>query len=557
MDSKKLFPVVAGFLLSLQLVAQVSPESSDNGINRPKLVVGLVVDQMRWDYLYRYAALYGSGGFKKLLKKGYQFSETYIPYATTVTAAGHASLYTGSVPSIHGIVANEWVEKSIGDTMYCTSDSRVRSIGTSSVQGKMSPSNMRVTTIGDELRLATQFRSRVFGIALKDRGGILAAGHNASASYWFDDSTGNWISSSYYMERLPDWVEQINQSRRVDSFMMQDWNPLMDTKLYVQSTADSSVYERPLYHESSTRFPHRYRSLIGKNYYPFRQSPYGNSFSFYFAEALIREEQLGRRGETDMLCLSLSSTDYIGHRFGPNSLEMEDTYLRLDRDLEEFLNYLDTCVGENNYLLFITADHGAPQSPGFMKANRMPGGSLSKYTLRDNLNAYLFKRFQAQGLVKVIYDFQVYIDQEKAVRLKIPQASIEQAILDYLIMLPQVQYAFAYSGFSQAILSNAWREKFALGYDAKRSGEIQYIPPSQFTDILQSGTEHGSLYPYDTHIPLLWYGWNIQAGTSYRAVQMTDVAPTISAMLKIQVPGGSVGRVLTELLEEKKVNASD
>lgn len=535
------------FCLLSNISAQVRQKLQNNGIERPKLVVGLVVDQMRWDYLYRYFNLYGNGGFKRLLQKGYSFENAFIPYVPSVTAAGHTCLYTGSVPAIHGIVGNDWIEKDSSKAMYCAADKSVATVGSSSKQGQMSPKNMLVTTIGDELRLATNFRSRVFGIALKDRGGILPAGHSANGAYWFDDSSGDWITSTYYMNQLPAWVSSYNKSRLVDSMMMNDWNLLLDKSLYDQSTTDDKIFEKPIQHEKTVTFPHSYKSLIGKNYYPFRQSPYGNSFTIDFAEKMIKNEKIGMNGSTDMICVSLSSTDYIGHRFGPNSLEVEDTYLRLDKDIEHFLNYLDATVGNGNYLLFLSADHGAPQSPGFLKENKIPAGSLNSSSLKNALNQYCDSIFAVKDLVKAIIEYQVYLDNKLIDSLKLDAVTIKQAIINSLNSKTEIVKAFDFSNFDKLIMPAQIKEKFAKGYYPKRSGDIQFIVKPQYNDVSINGTEHGTMYPYDTHIPLLWYGWKIKPGKTFREVYMTDVAPTICAMLKIQMPGGAIGQVLSEL----------
>ncbi|MEP7165289.1 MAG: alkaline phosphatase PafA [Ferruginibacter sp.] len=521
----------------------------NNGIERPKLVVGLVIDQMRWDYLYRYTNRYGNGGFKRLLQQGYSFENTFIPYTPAVTGPGHTCLYTGSVPAIHGIVGNDWIERDSGKIMYCAQDRSVNTVGSFSNQGQMSPKNMLVTTVGDELRMATNFRSRVYGVALKDRGGIMPAGHSANAAYWFDDSTGNWITSTYYMNNLPAWVSKYNNNRKVDSLMMKDWNLLYDLSTYEQSTADDKKYERPLFHETTVTFPHAYRSLIGKNYYPFRQSPYGNTLSFDFAKKLIQHEKLGMSAQADMLCLSLSSTDYVGHRFGPNSLETEDTYLRLDKDIEDFLNYLDATIGKGSYLLFLSADHGAPQVPDFMKENKLPGGSLYSFDLLTELNQLCVAKFGRNNLVKAIYEYQVYLDNSMIDSAKIDRNLVKNTVIQYLGTKPQVIKVFDYTEFNKVVMPASQKEMFAKGYYNKRSGDIQFILKPQYTDVFSVGTEHGTMYAYDTHIPLLWFGWKIKPGKTNREVYMTDVAPTISAMLKIQMPNGSVGHVLEELMK--------
>ena len=540
--------ILSVFNLTAQQKLKNTPESN-NGIERPKLVVGLVVDQMRWDYLYRYFNRYGNGGFKRLLQQGYSFENTFIPYTPAVTAAGHTCLYTGSVPAISGIVGNDWIERDSGKAMYCAQDKSVNTVGSFSSQGQMSPRNMLVTSVGDELRLATNFSSRVFGIALKDRGGIFPAGHSANAAYWFDDSTGNWITSTYYMNNLPAWVNSFNQGRKVDSMMMKDWNLLYDKSMYEQSTADDNKYERPVQHENTVTFPHVYSSLIGKNYYPFRQSPDGNTLTLDFAKKLIQHEKLGMNAQTDMLCVSLSSTDYIGHRFGPNSLEVEDTYLRLDKDIENFLNYLDATIGKGQYLFFLSADHGAPQVPDFMKENKMPAGSLNSSDMIKELNQLCAEKFGVNKIVKAIHEYQVYLNNYIIDSAKLDKVEIKNTIIEYLKAKHEVANVFDYTEFDKVVMPAQQKDMFAKGYFYERSGDIQFILKPQYTDVLSIGTEHGTMYTYDTHIPLLWYGWKIKAGKTYREVYMTDVAPTISAMLRIQMPNGAVGHVLEELMK--------
>jgi predicted AlkP superfamily pyrophosphatase or phosphodiesterase len=391
------------FLFSLAALSSFAQKkagtSLNNGIDRPKLVVGIVVDQMRWDYLYRFYNKYSEGGFKRLINKGFSFENTMIPYTPTVTAAGHTCIYTGSVPAVHGIVGNDWIEKSTGTWMYCSQDKSVQTVGSFSVAGQMSPRNMFATTIGDELRLATNFKSRVYGVALKDRGGILPAGHSANAAYWFDDSTGNWITSTYYMNALPQWVQGFNSEKQPDAMMSKNWNLLYAADEYDQSTPDSTLFEKRIPGEVTTTFPHKLTTRNGKSYFALRYSPYGNTLTMNFAKRLIENEKLGMSGQTDMLCVSFSSTDYVGHTFGPQSLEIEDTYLRLDKDLENFFAYLDEKEGKDNYVIFLSADHGAPQSPAFLKSVKIPAGTLQGTNLMSDLNTELTKKFKVNSLI--------------------------------------------------------------------------------------------------------------------------------------------------------------
>ncbi|MEO6584555.1 MAG: alkaline phosphatase PafA [Ferruginibacter sp.] len=517
---------------------------------KPVIIIGLVIDQMRWDYLYRYQDRYGKGGFKRLLQKGFSFNNTFIPYTPAVTAAGHTSIYTGSVPALHGIVGNDWVERKTGERMYCTQDRNVIGVGGTGSQGQMSPQNLLATTIGDELRLSNNFKSRVFGIALKDRGGIVAAGRSSNAAYWFDDAGGQWITSTWYMNALPAWVNNFNAQKKPDAMMRNDWNLLYNANTYTQSTADDVPYEKTLQYEKNITFPHSYKEMIGKNYYDFRVSPYGNTYTLDFATALLANEKLGTNGYIDMLCISLSSTDYIGHRFGPNSIEIEDTYLRLDRDLEKFINNLDATYGNGNYLLFLSADHGAPPVPAFMQAHKMSAGTLNAYFgIRDSLNKLALQKFGVDGLVSYVLEYQVFLNHKKISENNLSIKAIKEFFVYYLQSRPEIRAVVDFENFSDVLLPEAIKESIANGYYQGRSGDLQLIYKPNYTDVAAIGTEHGTIYPYDTHIPLIFYGWNVKPGNTYRKTFMTDIAPTIAAMLRIQMPNASVGNVLPEIVK--------
>jgi predicted AlkP superfamily pyrophosphatase or phosphodiesterase len=327
---------------------------------------------MRWDFLYRYYDRYEKGGFKRMLNEGFTCENTHIDYAPSVTAVGHATVYTGSVPALHGIAGNDFIIQSTGKNTYCTEDSTVHTVGSASKAGEMSPRNMLTTSVTDELKLATNFRSKVIGIALKDRGAILPAGHTADAAYWFDDATGGWISSTFYMKSLPQWVQDLNAKKLPEQYLKQDWNTLYPIETYVNSSADNNAYEGKFSGTTTPTFPVRTSQMIGKGVGVIRSTPYGNTITLDMAQAAIDHENLGADAITDFLAVSFSSPDYIGHQFGPNSIEVEDTYLRLDRNISDLLAYLDKKVGKGNYTAFLTADHGAAHNPNFLKDKKIP-----------------------------------------------------------------------------------------------------------------------------------------------------------------------------------------
>ncbi len=517
--------------------------------HRPKLVVGIVVDQMRWDYLYRYYDRYAeNGAFKRLLRQGFSCENTLIPYIHTVTACGHASMYTGTVPAIHGISGNEWWDKDINDHRYCTEDSSVKTVGSpASAAGAMSPRNMMVTTVCDELKLATNFKSKVIGIALKDRGGILPAGHSADAAYWYDTKTGNWISSTYYMAELPAWATTFNTKKWVDSFYAKGWNTLYPLNTYIQSTADNKSYENKMF---GSGFPYTLSQFAGKNYNPIIATPHGNTLTTDFAKAIIINEKMGADDITDFLAISYSSPDYVGHSFGPNSVEEEDIFLRLDKELGELLDFLDTKIGKNQYLLFLSADHGVANIPGFLNEHKIPAGNINTQSLFDTLTIKLKDKFGKEDLLAALINYQVVLNTKLIDSLNLNKKEITQWLIQYLLRQPGIMNAVDIETIMQASLNNKIKEMIVNSYYPRRSGEIQLLYSPQWIDGFEkAGTTHGLWNPYDAHIPLLWYGWNIKPGKSNHEVYITDIAPTLAALLKIQMPSGCTGKVIDEIVK--------
>ena len=520
------------------------------GVDRPKLVVGIVVDQMRWDYLYRYADRYGDGGFKRLLNEGFTCENTQIPYIPTVTAAGHTGIYTGSVPAIHGIAGNDFIIQATGKSLYCTADSTVKTVGSTSTSGEMSPRNLLSTTITDELRLATNFKSKVIGIALKDRGAILPAGHAANAAYWFDDATGNWITSNYYMGTLPNWVNNFNNKKLAEKYIKQNWNTLYPINTYTQSTADDNPYEGKSKGEAAPIFPHLTANMLKGSFGVIKSIPYGNSFTLDFAKEALKNENLGQGESTDFLAISLSSTDYVGHQYGVNAIETEDTYLRLDKDLENFFNTLDATFGKGQYTVFLSADHGAAHNPQFLIDHKIPAGFWNGTEILKGLNNQLEKEFNLTNLVLSFNNYQVNFNNKILEKAKINHHDLKNFCIDYLMQQEGVAFAVDMEDITSASLPDALKSRIINGYNRQRSGDIQILlKPGWFQGYATTGTTHGTWNPYDTHIPLLFMGWGIRHGVLNRATSMADIAPTIAALLHIQAPNGNIGNTIIELFE--------
>lgn len=538
------------YCIVLSILTFSATKAQQASVERPALVVGIVVDQMRWDYLYRYYERYGEDGFKRLMNGGFKCEAAYINYTPTFTAPGHACIYTGSVPAIHGIAGNDWIENATGEAKYCTDDRMVQSVGGSLRAGKMSPRNMLTTTITDELRLATNMRSKVFGIALKDRGGILPAGHLANGAYWFDDSTGNFISSTYYGNTLPQWLVAFNNKRYADSLSAIEWNTLYPIATYTQSLADNNPYEGVLKGENEPVFPHKAIDTK-KGYGGLRYIPGGNTITLKAAKACIKGEALGQGSNTDFLCVSLSSTDYAGHLFAPNAIEVEDMYLRLDKELASFFRHLDRHVGKGAYTVFLTADHGGAHNAKYMQDVRIPAGSTPEQAATTGLYDFVKNKFGKDSLIRDLSNYQVYLNENQIEKAKIDKESLKHAIVEWYKKQDGVAYVIDMEDMDDAVVPEPIKTMVVNGYNRKRSGVIQIIlNPAWYSGYGPStGTTHGSWNPYDAHLPLLWYGWGIPKGKTNRTVHMTDIAATISALLKIQMPNGCVGHVITEITD--------
>ena len=471
-------------------------------LERPRLVVGLVVDQMRWDYLYYYYNDYGSGGIKRLLKEGFSCENTMIPYVPTVTAIGHASIFTGSTPALHGICGNNFFID--GRRVYCCGDSTVQSVGSDTKYGKMSPRNMMASTISDELKIATDYQAKVIGVAIKDRAAILPAGHSADAAYWWDKKAEAFISSTFYMQQLPQWVQTFNQQH----------------KGYVEG--------EPI------------------------MSPKGVTLTFEMAAAALENEQMGQDDITDLLTVSISSTDGIGHEYSTRGPENKAAYMHLDQGLEKFFNMLDKKVGRGNWLLFLTADHGAAHNYNQMKEHRIPADGFEDWKQKNTLNAYLQQKFQTtENMVLDFNSYRVYLDRESIRKARLSLDEVKREAIDWLRQNERYEYVIDFERAQEATVPAVLRQRLCNGYNYHRSGDIVTICRPQVTLSKESpdykGTTHGAWNPYDAHIPCVFMGWHIQPGQTNAQTYMTDIVATVAALLHIQAPNACIGTPITAI----------
>lgn len=538
-------------LLALAILfigSSFSPLPQSEPVPRPKLVVGIMVDQMRWDYLYRYYDRYGPDGFKRMLNEGFSNENTYIDYIPTVTGIGHSTVYTGSVPAIHGITGNSITFNTTGETVNCVGDANIESVGTTSDDGKKSPVNLLANTIGDELKLATNFRSKVIGISLKDRGAILPAGHAADAAYWFEAKTGNFITSKYYMDQLPKWADHFNSSNYAAKYLKKDWNTLYNINTYTQSTADNMPHEGTLKGQKEAVFPVKTSKLFSKDDHSvIYTTPYGNNMVLDFAKEAIDKENLGAGDDTDLLAVSISSTDAIGHKFGINSIEVEDTYLRLDHELGEFFKYLDKKVGKGKYTVFLTADHGATHNPQFLHDNKLPVHTVNS-SIQDDLNTLLKEKFQIGNLVNGTGYNQVRFDYKLIKQHQLDEQEMRDICVNYLRRNPEILFVADFNKIGDASIPEQIKQRMINGHHPERTGGIHYVFNADAKSLSSKGSGHSVWNPDDARIPMLWMGWGIKNGKSSQQAHMTDIAPTVASLLHIQVPNGSIGKVLGEVL---------
>ncbi len=535
-------------------VAQKTSEANVSEVSlyqNPKLVVGIVIDQMRYDYLTRFYKRFGEGGFKRLIEEGFNCKNNHFNYIPTYTGPGHASIYTGTTPENHGIISNNWYNKFEKKVVYCAEDPNVKAVGTNSPMEQMSPHRLKTTTLGDQNRLHTQMAGKTIGISIKDRGAILPAGHTANGAYWFrGKEEGRWVTSTYYRTDLPKWVRDFNAAGKVDSYV-KVWNTLYPIDSYSESGPDLNGFEQSFEGKETPTFPYNLKELKEQNggYDIIKSSPYGNSLVADFAIAAIDGEALGVDSITDVLTVSFSSTDYVGHKFGVNSKEVEDTYLRLDKDLARFFQVLDAKVGVDAYTLFLTADHGAVQVPAYLKSIKIPAGYFDHESFERAVNSYVLTVFGTASFIEKISNDQVFFDYKELEREKLDPEVLQKKIAHFILQYKQVDKVYTRSQLTSGTFTAGIAALVQKGFNQSRSGDVVYVLSPATIVYPKKGSTHGSGNSYDTHAPLLFYGKGIKKGSTVRKTFVTDIAPTMTSLLGIAFPNGCTGSVLYDVME--------
>ncbi len=536
--------LLKGFTAAPQDIKIIPPE-------RPRLIVGIVVSQMRYDYIQRYWDKLDEKGIRLLVDRGTSCSNTSFSYLFSRQGTGHATIATGTTPSEHGIIGKEWYQYLQDRVESSTEDPQHHAAGGNVDNGRISPRNLMCTTYADEIRLSNNFGSKVFSVSMDPAPGVFSAGHTANGSYWYDSNTGNWITSTYYMENVPEWVTGFNAKRFPDVYLSEDWNTLLPLDQYTESLPDSNKYETGI--KGKTTFPYRLgeMSKISRkvlDYGLLEKTPFGNSFTKDFASTLIVNEQLGRDDLTDVMVICFTANENIGNLFGPNSVEMEDAFLRLDREIGAFLSFLDQQVGKENCLVFLTSDHGVAQVPLYLTDNRIPAGYFNQNGALSLLTSALNNMYGRGEWIKKYNSQQIYLNHNLIEDSKLSLREMQDYAAQFLLQFSGVANAVTSYTLQTSSFADGIFKKMQNSYNQKRSGDVMINLRAGWVEMNGGATDGSSSYSYDSHVPLIWYGWKIGRGTITRKIDLADIAPTIAGMLNIAYPNSCSGSPLYELL---------
>jgi len=539
-EMKKLILIVA-------LIAGAAIQTTFAQEKKPKLFVGIIVDQMRLDYLYRFESKFTDKGFKRLINNGFYNKNTHYNYVPTYTGPGHASVYSGTTPETHGIISNDWYNKTLKTSINCVDDSTVTSVGSGeSSKSSYSPINLLSSNFADELKIGSQGKGKVVGVSIKNRGAILPSGHFPDGAYWFDSKTGNFVTSTYYMDELPPWVKNFNKKGLAKKYLTGKWETLLPIDQYTESGPDDSPYEVKLGGKDKPVFPYNLTAIrkADKDYGFLSSTPFGNSIVADIAKAAIAGEQLGQDDVADLLAVSFSSTDYIGHAFGPDAKEIEDCYIRLDREIAALLTYLDQNVGQDDYVLFLTADHAVAQVPQFLIDKKVPAGYIKAKPISSILMKALNEKYGKGDWLEDMSNDQIFLNNELISKRGIDREEFITDVINNLMTFQGIKNVFKGTDMNTQNYTRGIRAKLQNGYNAKRSGDLLVVyEPGWFkTSYGRTGTTHGSGYNYDTHVPLIMYGTGIPQGViSVDPVSITDIIPTLCIKYDVNLPNGATG----------------
>lgn len=531
--------------LSAQLVPRIPPE-------QPRLIVGIVVEQMRSDYIRRFWDKFGEGGFKRLVGEGSYCRNAGYNHFFMQTAVGYATVYTGTIPANHGIVADEWFDRVAGKMQTAVSDETVKTVDGAFVAGQFSPRNLLATTIGDEIKLSNMQQSKVFGISFNPESAILPAGHMANGAFWFDCDNGAWVTSDYYMKNLPNWLTDENRKKLADIYLTRTWEPEFPLDRYSRCLPDANPYETGI--DGRIIFPYALPEMagnksIGHRYQLINRTPFGNSLTKDMATAVIVNENLGKDDFPDLLAISFTATENIGNAFGVMSVELEDAFIKLDRDLEHFLNFLDEFAGKQNVLVFLTSNHGAAQSTAYLAEANVPVGNFNSNSAVSLLRSYLNALYGSGEWVKAYFKQQLYLNVELIENSKLKLEDFQRTVAQFMIQFTGVSNTLTAGSVQNQQFTEGFAGMIRNSYFPRRSGDVFINLYPGWVEKSGDVSSHNSAYIYDTQVPLIWYGWKIKRDHISAPVDITSIAPTIAHFLNIAAPNASSGKIITEIAE--------
>lgn len=544
--------VITGFLLLCSFLS-LSGQGAYLPPDKPSLIIGIVVEQLRFDQIERFRDRLSENGIKRMINEGTFFRNASFDYMLTQSAPGFSTISTGTEPSYHGITSDNWYLPLKNEFIYCTKDVSVNPVGGSYESGLHSPVNLNASTFADELKIATGKRSKVFAVGIKEHSAIFSAGHAADGAFWYDNTTGTWMSSTYFMDNLPAWVNDFNAMKYSETYLNTTWNLLRQAADYSVCLPDSNKFE--IGFNGLNHFPYDVNKMSKpagrnstRNFAFLRETPFSDAFTTDFAVRLIEKEDMGKDEIPDFLAICFSSTDYIGHRFGPSSVETGDAILRLDKDIETLLNYLNNNLGKRNVLIYFTSSHGISEIPSIMENTRIPAGYFKQNQALQLLRSYLNAVYGEGDWVKGFSDRQIFLNRTLIEDARIPIEEIQKKTARFLTQFTGVASAYPYYAFEANDFGNGHLNRIVNNFSPQRSGDVIItLNPGWVEKEGDQMTNHNSPYEYDSHVPLIWYGWTVNRSTVMRKVNMTDIAATLSSLCRIPYPNACTGEPMSEL----------
>lgn len=546
---KRLYTILYLFVFTLSATSQsayIPPE-------KPRLVISIIIEQLRYDQLERIWDILPDNGMKRMINEGTYYRNASIDYLSTQAAPGFATISTGASPSAHGITSDSWFHPFNNEMIYCVQDANASPVGGSFETGLFSPVNLLSSTFADELQMSSCGGSKVYGIGIREMSAIITAGHAADGAFWYDDRTGTWMSSTYYTRNLPPWLMDLNAMLLPGQYLNQEWKPLLDPATYPGCQPDSSTLERGF--NGQTWFPYDLKSMstkgrlinVTRDYSVLRETPFADDFTTDLALRLIDNEQLGQDEVTDFLAVTYSATDYIGHRFGPSSVEISDALVRLDRNIARLLEKIDGSLGKKNVLVCLVSAHGVSEIPAVLEQSRIPSGYFRLNQSLQLLRSYLNAIYGQGDWVRGFYDSQIFLNRGLIEDAKINIEDIQKKVARFMVQFSGIAAAVPTSAFEMSDFSGGLLRKMSNNFSQQRSGDVMVAFNPGWVEKTDNVTGHNSPWEYDSHVPLIWYGWTASKASVTRSVSTRDIATTLSVLCKVPLPSASSGDPLHEL----------